>query len=101
MIEVMDQEQIDALEPEPLQAVLERAAQARVAVVEIVLERETAVPRLAQRIAGLTRSSEKSPDLRRKHELITWHAAQEVAHTVLGESVPVVGSRIEVADARI
>ena len=56
-VEVMDQKQIDTLEPQPLQAVLERAPHAGVAVVEIVLERETAAPRLPHRIPGVARGS--------------------------------------------
>ena len=100
-IEVVDQEQIYTLEPEPLQAVLERAPHAGISVVEIVLERETPAPRIAHRIPGIARRPQEAPDLRRHHELVAWQPAQEVAHTVLRKSVSVVRSRVEVAHARI
>src|SRR5215472_8759993 len=94
--DVMDVKNIDACQTEPLQAVLERAHDAVVGVVEYGVEWE--------RVAALVRPRrearpEQASDFRRQHPFVTRHLAHGVPDTTLGLTDAVIGRRIDIAHA--
>jgi hypothetical protein len=97
-IDVVDVRDVDARQGEPLQAVLERAQRAVMAVVVDDVER-----RRAREGPGRARGGvrlQQPPDLGREHEGVARHPAQARAQAMLRQAVAVERCRIEVAHAR-
>ena len=96
----MDQENVDAIDSEPLQAVLERSHHAVVAVVEHGLKLETAEPLILDRV-GSERPAQHPADLGRYDEVGARPAVERTPERVFGEPAPVPGGGVEVADAAV
>jgi hypothetical protein len=89
------------IEPEPLQALLDRAHDAVVAVVEHgPFRRRALVEAVGPRIVA-PGAAQQAADLGRQHERSPGLAAQEAAEPLLGEAEPVERCGVEVADAEI
>ena len=99
-VEVVNQEDVDPIDSEPLEAVLERAHHAVVAVVEDGLKLEAAEPLILDGV-GAERPPEHAADFGRNDVLIARLAVERAAERMLGESASVPGGRIEIAHAAV
>ncbi len=98
--DVVHEQQVDALQAEPLQAVLERAHDAAVAVVVVRAERQRGGPAVVHRLHGGI-GAHQPADLGADDEGIAGLLAQEGAHAVLAQRVPVERGGVEIAQAGI
>ena len=93
---------VDAIEPESLEALVDRAADAVAA--EVVLpprgggNREALV---VHRAVGVVARDEEAPDLRREHVLVAGTVGERRAEAALGQTESVVRRGVEVADAGV
>ena len=97
-IDVVDEEDVDAVEAEALEAVLVGAHGAVIGVVEPRLEGERLRPRIA-RLLGRAPRLEAAADLGREHPAVA--AAELVADDALRLAVAVERRRVEIADAAV
>ena len=100
-VEVVDDQQIDAVHAEALHAVLVGPHDRVVAVVEDMVELQAARPEALIEPVRVRRRLEHAADLGRQHELGARLAVEEAAEAVLGLAPPVPGRGVEVADARV
>ena len=77
-VEIVDQQDVDPVDAEPLQAVLERAHHAVVAVVEHGLELEAAEPLVLDRV-GAERPAQDAADLGRDDIVVARLAVERAA----------------------
>src|ERR1700733_10436214 len=99
-VEIVDQQEIDAVDAKALQAVLERAHDAVVAVVEHRLELRPADPLVFDR-AWLQRPPQDAADLTRDDELAAGFTIKRPADTMLGLPAAVPGRSVEIAHAPV
>jgi len=100
-VEVVDDQEIDAVHAEALQAVLVGAHDAIVAVVEDMVEMQPARPESGVEALGMTRGLEDAPDLGRQDELAARLAVEKAADAMLALAAAVPGRRVVVADAGV
>ena len=100
-IEIVDQQHVDAVDAEALQAVLERAHHAVVAVVQDRLEFEAAAPFAARERPGLQRAAQRAADLAGNDELVARLAIERAADPMFGLALAVPGRGVEIADAAV
>src|SRR5207247_1983402 len=93
--DVVDVEDIDPRQAEPLQAVLERPHDRVVGVVESGSERHWRLGYFAH--GRLDLRAQQPPNLGRQHPFVARHRAQRVADATLGLSEAVIGRGIDVA----
>ena len=100
-VQIMDHQQVDARQAEALQAVLERAHHAVIAVVEPYLERQPAAPYPAIIGLGVMHRVHGAADLGGQHEVAARLAIKGAAEAVLAlrQAVPRCG--VVVADAGV
>ncbi len=98
-VHVVDEQDVDAVEPEPQQRLLDRAHRAVIGVVEPQRVREAAHI-TGPALPGRARLGH-APDLGREDERLPRHAAQGGAAAVLREAVAVERRRIDEGDAVI
>ena len=96
-VEVVDQQEVDPVDSEALQAVLERPHHAVVAVVEHGLELETADPLSPIERAGLRGPPQEPSDLGRQHVVLPRTPVERAAEPVLGLAAAVPGRGVEIA----
>ena len=99
-VEIVDQQDVDPIDPEPLQAVLERAHHAVVAVVEHGLEFEAAEPLILDGV-GPERPAQDAADLGRYDVVAARLAIERPAERMLGKSAPVPRRGVEIAHAAV
>ena len=99
-VEVVNQEDVDPIDSEPLEAVLEGAHHAVVAVVEDSLKLEAAEPLILDGV-GAERAAEDAADFGRDEILIARLAVERAAERMLGEPSSIPGRRIEIAHAAV
>ena len=97
----MDQQQIDARQAEALQAVLEAAHDPVVAVVETVLEFQSAAPEAVLEVLRVVERAEQPADLGGQHIVGAWTAIQRAAEAMLALPAAVPRRRVVVADAGV
>ena len=100
-VQIMDQQQVDARQAEALQAVLERAHHAVIAVVEPHLERQPAGPKAAIIGLGVMHRVHGAADLGGQHEVAARLPIKRAAEAVLALRQAVPGRRVVVADAGV
>ena len=95
VVGVVHEHHVEPVEPEPVQALLDRTQHAVAGVVEL-----RCLPAGDAEDAGIAVGvrSEQPPDLRRHDERVAWVAAQSRAQPRLGESVAVERRGVEEAD---
>src|ERR1700722_19660906 len=99
-IEVVNEKDIAPVYPEPLEAVLERAHHAVVAVVEYGLKLEAAEPLILDGV-GAERPPQDAADFRRNDIGIARLAKKRAAERMFGQSAPVPWRRIEITHAAV
>ena len=101
VVEVVDDQQIDAVHAETLHAVLVGPHDRVVAVVEDMIELQAARPEALIEPLRIAWRLEYAADLGRQHELGARLAVEEAAEAVLGLAAPVPGRCVVVADALV
>ncbi len=99
VVGVVDVEDVDAVEAQPSQALMERPHDPVVAEIEHRVDRRRAAPGLAG--LGQRVRAEESANLARKREFVARLLRENLAHSRLGEPVPVQGRGVEEADAGV
>ena len=99
LVRVVDEEHVDVVHAEPVEALLDRAHHGVVGKVEHRIQRRRALPRLSG--FGRRAFAQQPADLRRQDELIARLVPQHRAETLLGESEAIQGSGVEVADTAL
>src|SRR5271166_1608888 len=99
-VKIVDQQEIDAVDAEALQAVLERAHDPVVAVVEHRLELQSPGPLILDR-ARFQRPAQHAADLGRDDELGAGLAIKRSADAVLRQPAPVPGGSVDIAYALV
>ena len=94
----MDEQDVDRIDPEPLEAILERAHHAVVAVVEHGLEFEAAEPLVMNR-AGTKRPAKNAADLGRHHIIRSRPSKERAPKSVLGKAAAIPRRGVEIAHA--
>jgi hypothetical protein len=100
-IEIMDQEHVDPVDAQPLQAVLERAHHAVIAVVEHRIELQAAEPFSLRERPRLQRTAQQPADLARYRELVARTAIERAPDPMLGLTLAIPGRGVEVANAAV
>src|SRR5271166_450921 len=95
-VKIVDQQEVDAVDPEALQAVLERAHHAVIAVVEHGLELQPTEP-LVFDGPRLQRPTKDAPDLARDDEFAPGLPVERAAEAMFGLPAAVPGRGVEVA----
>ena len=98
-VEVVDHQQVDRSQAEPLQAVLVGTHDAVVAVIEVQRERQRIAPVLLVQKIGPSGGAQHAAHLGGDHELLARAAAQEFAEAMLALAMAVERRGVEVADA--
>src|SRR5262249_48195687 len=98
-IEIVNEQGLDAVEPEPGKAHLITLADAGGGVGEAWLERQAADPAGMLVAVGIGRADVHASDLGRDHEALARLGAQHMAEAQLALAVAVPGRGVEVADA--
>ena len=101
VVEVVDDQQIDAVHAETLHAVLVGPHDRVVAVVEDMIELQAARPEALIEPLRIAWRLEHAADLGRQHELGARLAVEEAAEAVLGLAAPVPGCCVVVADTLV
>ena len=96
----MNQQDVDPIDSESLEAVLKGAHHAVVAVVKDSLKLEAAQPLILDGV-GAERAPEHAADFGRNDVLIARLAVERAAERMLGESSSIPGRRIEIAHAAV
>ncbi len=96
----MNQQDVDPVDSEPLEAVLERAHDAVVAVVKHRLKLEAAEPLILDGV-GAERPAQDAANFGRNDILIARLAIERAAERMLGQSAPIPRGRIEIAHAAV
>src|SRR6185437_5494372 len=101
LVQVVDDERIDRVDVQPLQAVLVGPHNRVVTIVETVLEFEPAGPCPGFEAGRVERPLQHPPDLRRQHIFGALPATQRMAETVLGQAEAIPWGAVEKADAGV
>jgi hypothetical protein len=100
-IQIVDQQQVDVGNAQPLLAVFERPHDAVVSVIEHMREREAAGPEAALEAGGVAAGPQHPADLGGQHELAARPTIEGPADPVLALATPVPGRGVEVSDALV
>ena len=100
-VQVVDQQQIDARQAEALQAVLEAAHDPIVAVVEAMLEFQSAAPEAVLEVLRIVEGAEQSADLGRQHVVGARAAIQRTTEAMLALATAIPRRGVVIADAGI
>ena len=100
-VEVVDQEQVNGIEAQPLQAVFPRAHDAVVPVVEAEVKGQAADPEALLERIEVAGSREHPADLGREHEVLALLLAEKVAEAVFAFAIAVERGSVVVADASV
>src|SRR5690242_6866943 len=98
LLRVVHEDDVDAVEPEALEALVERGANPERAEIE---DRADALRLRKRRCLSGGGGAKQPADLRREHELVAWLALQHRADEPLRSSVAVQRRDVEQADAAI
>ena len=98
LAEIVQQQDIDAVEPQALIAALDGAHDAVIGIVEDDMEGHERVELGGNRI-GIGPALDQPADFRREDEIIPLMLAQHIAHAPLAEPEAVIGRGIEIAAA--
>ena len=98
VVRVVDVQDVDAVETEPLEALLDRAEHPVVAEVEDRIQGRDASPDRLARLGGRVRA-QQAPDLRREHEVVARPPGEDTAEALLRQAEAVEGRGVEEADA--
>ena len=99
-VEVMNQQDVDPIDSESLQAVLEGAHHAVVAVVEDSLKLEAAAPLILDGV-GPERAAEDTANFGRDDIVIARLAVERATERMFGQTAPIPGRRIEIVHAAV
>ena len=100
-VEVVDQQQVNGVEAQPLQAVFPRAHDAVVSVVEAEIEGQAADPEALLERIEVTGGREHPADFGREHEVLALLLAEKVSEAVLAFAIAVERGGVVVADAGV
>ena len=100
-VEVVDQQQVNGVEAQPLQAVFPRAHDAIVPVVEAEVKGQAADPEALLERMEIAGGGEHPADLGREHEVAALLLAEKVAEAVFAFAIAVKRGGVVVADAGV
>ena len=96
-IDVVAEQDVDAVEAEPFETRFQRASNRVVGVVVAYGDR-LGIPHPGVALA-LGFRHQQPADLGRKHEVVPWQGTQGLAEALLAQAVPVQRRRVEIADS--